>query len=155
MALAALIVAVVAATVAVVSFIWTALWSIWQHRQVTQGKLYVSAAYATSISPLGAKPVFSITVTNAGMVPVTINAVFGKVKGTSESFFPNQWLFQTPGPLPQKLAPGDTWDGHLDPGLVTQGAMKVAPSKARKWKLTIVVKDAAGRRYEAPTVKTF
>lgn len=72
MALAALIVAIVAGVIAVLSFLWSIGWSIWQHRQVTQARLFVRAMFARVISPLGDNQadVFVVTATNRGMVPL-------------------------------------------------------------------------------------
>ncbi len=150
--LAALIVAVIAVVVATAGFIWTVVWSVWQHRQVTRGRLYVRAAFAFTINPLGTREVFAVTVTNAGMVPVTITSVSAEVKGAEKHLAIVHWLLQTPRPLPHKLGPGETWDGHMEPDDLRRGAAEITGRRS-PWKITIAVKDAADRRHRAPLVK--
>jgi len=149
--LAALIVAVVAVVVALAGFAWSIVWSIWQHRQVTQSRLHVRAAFAVLINPLGHKPVFAVTATNAGMVPLTLSTVVAEVKGAEEHLALMVWQFQTPGPLPQKLGPGETWNGHFDPQSFREAVANVTP-KGPPWKVIIRARDTADRFHDAPVL---
>jgi hypothetical protein len=152
LSLAALIVAVVAVVVALAGFAWSIVWSIWQHRQVTQSRLHVRAAFAVVIGPLVPKPVLAVTATNAGMVPLTLSTVVAEVKGATEHLALIMWQFQTPGPLPQKLGPGETWNGHFDPESFREAVAKVTP-KGPPWKVTIRACDTADRLHDAPVLK--
>jgi hypothetical protein len=151
--LAALILAVVAVVVSICGFVWSVVWSIYQHRQVTRGRLYVRASYAVVLNPVGpAAQVIAVTATNAGMVPVTVNAAIADVKGVKEQHLALPvWLLQTPRPLPLKLEPGETWSGHLDPEWLRDGAAKIAPGRS-SWKVTVSVRDAANRLHDAQTL---
>jgi hypothetical protein len=156
--LAALIIAVVAVVVSICGFAWSVVWSIYQHRQVTRGRLYVRASFALVLSPM--RPgvlgpgvqVVAVSATNAGMVPVTVTAAVAHVKGVKEQhLLLAVWLLQIPRPLPLKLAPGETWRGNLDPQWLRDGAAKLAPGRS-SWKLQIAVRDTADRLYEARTL---
>lgn len=93
--------------------------------------------------------VIAITATNAGMVPVTVNAAVADVKGVKEQHLALPvWLLQTPRPLPLKLEPGETWSGHLDPEWLRDGAAEIAPGRS-SWKVTVSVRDAADRLHDA------
>ncbi|MBA2360333.1 MAG: hypothetical protein H0V79_05215 [Actinobacteria bacterium] len=149
MALAALIVAIAAATVALLSFAWSIGWSIYQHRQLTRGKLHVTANYGYLTGP-GVKG-FSVSATNEGAVPVTLNSVTIEVPGIEEQLFIVAWILQNPAPLAHLLTPGATWLGFADLDDIMRAIASRAPGRP-PWKVRVGVKDAAGRTYHAPRV---
>jgi hypothetical protein len=107
------------------------------------------------LAALGIQPerVYSVTVTNAGMVPVTINSVRAHVKGTEGQILLVGWRLQTPAPLPQKLGQGEMWTGLFGMVDFLKAVNDAAKSSGPPWKVTILVKDAADRDHAAPTMK--
>jgi len=69
MALAALIVAVAAATVSVLSFAWSIGWSIWQHRQLTRPALKLRLFFGF-LPHRPTLPTLVLSPTNTGAVAV-------------------------------------------------------------------------------------
>lgn len=149
MALAALIVAIAAATVALLSFAWSIGWSIYQHRQLTRGKLLVTAGYGYLTAP--GIPGFSVSATNQGAVPVTLNSVTIQMPGTKDRLLIARWLLQNPAPLAHLLTPGATWHGFADLDDIKRAlAMKIR--RPPPWKVRVAMNDAAGRAYYARRV---
>lgn len=56
------------------------------------------------------------------------------------------WLLQTPGPLPRKLDPGESWNGHANPTALRDEIANVSPS-GPPWDVLVHVHDAADRLY--------
>jgi hypothetical protein len=112
LALAALIIAIVAATVALLSFAWSIGWSIYQHRQLTRGRLHIGASlgYLTGYRLIG----LSVSATNQGAVPVTLSSVVIEIPRIGEHLVILEWVVQSPAPLPHLLTPGASWMGFAD-----------------------------------------
>ena len=150
MALAALIVAVVAATVALLSFVWTIGWSVWQHRRLANPHVKLQAFFAI----LPNRPGFnglSLTATNVGHVTVTITSARIVVAGVKRHLALVTWTLQTPGPLPIVLEPGRAWDGIVDADEIQRGLATLGASHPRA-KVRAVVKDAAGGEYASGVI---
>jgi hypothetical protein len=145
-ALAALIVAVAAATVSLVSFGWTIGWSIWQHRRLTVPRVHVSAGRAL-FTRLPNLPALQIDATNVGTVGVTLSNTFIRVKGHTDAGFPTQFLHQEPGPLPLKLETGERWLAILEWDLVRDAANRIAGHQGAVM-LRVGVTDSTGRKHE-------
>jgi hypothetical protein len=152
---AALTLSIVAIAIAFLSFLWSIGWSIYQHQQTTRGRLYANASTSMIFGPmLPAHPVVDVTVTNAGVLPVTLTSVVGHVKEAPKMqlAFVAAWQFQTPKPLPLKLGPGESWSGHHDPVEVQHGAAKVAPGRTTHT-VKFIARDAANRSHEGNSLK--
>jgi hypothetical protein len=150
LALAALIIAIVAAVVALLSFLWSIGWSIYQHRRTTRGRLLVSAnlAYVPGTGVLN----FSVTATNDGLVPVTVNSVNIEIPRVDERLVIVSWLLENPAPLAHLLSPGASWFGIADLNDIRRQVARVART-GPPWKVRVGVKDAAGRTHYAPRIR--
>jgi hypothetical protein len=146
MALAALIVAIVAAMLSLISLGWTIAWSIWQHRQVTRGRLYVRASMAFDVGRDA--HVFAISVTNNGVVPVTIAGLSAYVPGAQEHLVFFDFLQQAPSPLPCVLQPGERWQALHDADGFRRGVARIAPGPP-PWKVTVSVRDAGDVHHDS------
>jgi hypothetical protein len=146
----ALVVAIVAVTVSLLSFAWTIGWSIYQHRKVTRGQLHVSTdlEFMKRLGAIG----FFVTVTNQGVVPVTVASVYVEVANPTRSVFIREWIAESPGPLDQLLQPGALWFGFADRAGVERQLAKISSGQPPST-LRIGVKDAAGRTYFSNRVK--
>jgi hypothetical protein len=82
MALAALIVAVAAATVSLVSLVWTIGWSIYTHRRATRPAITVRGSWGLTLYHAGpGDEVISVTATNTGPVPVELTSAKVRIAG--------------------------------------------------------------------------
>jgi hypothetical protein len=147
-ALAALIVAVVSGTLAVLTFGWTIGWSIWQHRQTTRPKLFVAGSFAV----LGTDPperVFETRAVNDGLVPVTLSVASSEVEGVTDQVIWLNYLSQSPAPLPHLVPPGEHWRGLIDAGGFRQGLASLPGVGDPPWRVRVSVKDLGHRFYHS------
>jgi hypothetical protein len=124
-ALAALIVAIVAATVTLLNVGWTIFWSVWQHRKLTEPQVKVRASFGympdlPDVSPL----VF--TATNTGQVPITITGAKLTLPDADKHLALITWIVQTPKPLPIELTPGQNWVGIVNADEILAALPRIA-----------------------------
>jgi hypothetical protein len=126
------------------SFGCTIGWSIYQHRQLTRGRLHVTAnlGYLTGYRLMG----LSLSATNEGAVPVTLGSVVIDIPRAKETLY---ILVQSPAPLPHLLTPGASWMGFADIDEIQRQVASRASGRP-PWKVQVSVKDAVGRKYKAP-----
>ena len=155
MALAALIVAVVAATISVLSFLWTVGWSIYTHRRATRPAVTVRSAWTIPVfgGSLG-EQMIGVTATNDGVVPVELTSFKFEIRGRSETLTMIDWALQVPQPLPVRLEPGGYWTGHARIRDLTESLSGRWP-EASSWRLRPVVTDASDREYRPPRRKAW
>ncbi len=149
MALAALIVAVIAATVSLLSFGWTITWSLWQHRQLAHPHVRLRASFGF----LPDRPnllALVLTATNVGHVTVTITGAKIVVADAPKHIALITWVVQTPGPLPVVLEPGRSWNGITDAAAVQQGLPALSGRPGAKARA--VVTDAADTEYASKVI---
>jgi hypothetical protein len=140
-----LVVAVVAAVVSLLSFAWTIGWSVWQHRRLTEPRLKVTSGFAV----LAGRPsAFSVAAVNVGQVPVTIASVEAEGKDAERRVAFFNFMFQSNGPLPITLAPGQSGEGFLDAQEVRDAVAAMMRSKP-PWEVQFNVGDAARNRHKA------
>ena len=146
----ALIVAAGSAAVAVVSFLWTIGWSVWQHRQLHHPRLTVCAANALpAFGPHGVGEwCVSVTVVNDGGVAVTITSLKCVVRNDAKrrGIFPTKWVHSEPHLLPIKLTPGDRWSGLTEQEPLVE-ILRQHFGERKRFDLWVVVTDAADRTY--------
>jgi hypothetical protein len=145
----ALIVSAASAAVAVVSFVWTIGWSIWQHRQLYQPRLTVLAANALPVGPQGAGEwCVKVTVVNDGGVAITLTTVKFMVRSDPHrrGVFPTFWVHTEPHPLPLKLTPGDRWTGLTERREI-HALLRENFGERSEFALWVVAIDAADRSY--------
>ncbi len=148
MALAALIVAIAAATVALLSFAWSVGWSVWQHRRLTRPEVKVRGHFGVIPGLLQGETIFGIGAANVGQVPVTLNGVSATAKGAASQLTLVAFKVQAPSPLPLTLGPGEKWDGMVD-GEGFRAAIASLEAGDPPWEIRVAVKDAADGHYES------
>jgi hypothetical protein len=144
----ALIISVGSAGLALVSFVWTIGWSVWQHRRLNHPRLTVLATNALPVGPGGAGEwCISVTVVNDGAVAVTVTTLKFVVRGDASrrGLFP-PWVNEEPQPLPVKLAPGDRWTGLADLKSLVSTLVENFGQRST-FNLLVVGIDAANREY--------
>lgn len=144
----ALIISVGSAGLALVSFVWTIGWSVWQHRRLNRPRLTVRAADALPVGPGGAgASCISVTVVNDGAVAVTVTTLKFGVRDDARrrGIFP-PWVHAEPQPLPVKLGPGDRWTGLTELKALASTLVENFGQRPT-FKLWVVVIDAANREY--------
>jgi hypothetical protein len=135
---------IAAVAISLLSVGWSIGWSIFQHWRTTRGRLYVKAAFATtSVNPV----VVAVTVTNAGLVPLTVTSIEGYVEGvTGKRLVLTYWRYQSK-PLSVVLTPGESWSGHHDVDILRDTVASLAPARSTQT-VTFVARDAADRTYK-------
>jgi hypothetical protein len=147
-ALAALIVAIVTGTLAVLSFAWTIGWSIWQHRATTRPALAVTGSFAI-IATDPPREVFAIKAVNDGPIPVTVTGVLAEAEGATEYLAVVRFVHQEPGLLPHVVPPGERWEGFTDAAQFREGIARLAGASVPPWRTRVAVRDAGSRTYDS------
>jgi hypothetical protein len=144
-ATAALVVAVVAVCVSLLTFGWTIGWSVWQHRKTTSPQVTVDGSFAV----LGTEPtqtVYGITAVNDGVVPVTLTGAFAEVEGASNWFVIWRFIMQSPENLSTVLGPGEHWKGFMAADEFRQGVAEIGSELRPPWRVRVGV-TGAGRKH--------
>lgn len=147
----ALILSAASATVAVISFVWTIFWSIWQHRRLHQPRLTVIATNALPVAPgITGEWCIGVTVVNDGGVAVTLTSIKFMVRNDAErrGLFPPTWNACQPHQKPIKLAPGERWAGLTDLAAMRH-VLRETFGQRPEYALWVVAIDAADRTYRA------
>jgi hypothetical protein len=142
MALAALIVAIVAASVSGLTFLWTIFWSIYEHRQRTRPTLRVIVKLAY-VHPYG-QPFVDITVTNTGQPAAELRGIDIYFKHRPEHVALVGWWRQNA--LPCHLETGNSWNGLIESQPVKAPIRPMAPQGGE---IRFVARDAADNQYSS------
>jgi hypothetical protein len=154
MALAALIVAVVAVTISLLSLAWTVGWSIYTHRRTTRPAVTVRGTWAFPVSDSGPgdEILIDVTATNTGLVPVELTSAKFEVRGVSENVVLLNSRLQTPSPLPIRLEAGGYWTGYAGVRELGETLARHLPHAA-SWKIRPVVYGLRESKLRAPRAR--
>jgi hypothetical protein len=144
--LAALVVSVVAATIAVLAFGWSIGWSVWQHRRMTAPQALVEGRFAVlATEPI--QTVFGITVVNEGLVPFSVTGVFAELEGASQFLGLVRFVMQSPRDLPTVLTPGESWSGFVEAEDFRSGMAELGERVRPPWRIRVGVHGPGRRNY--------
>jgi hypothetical protein len=138
--------------IALVSFCWSVVWSVYQFRQQNQRQLRVRKGQGWWIAPDWEHTPFitiDVTAVNTGNVPITVNAVHARIVG-GHSWPIENWLHQEPTPLGSRavLGRGEAWIGRLNMKDFTVRVKRERWGMPGPWRIVFGVTDAAGNTYE-------
>jgi hypothetical protein len=139
---AALVISVVAVTIAALGFGWTVWWSRYQHRATTTPKLTVSGSFAVLITE-PVQDVYGIRAVNDGLVPVTVTGCFAEAEGIDDHLVFARFVMPTK--LPVLLTTGEHWEGLIDADQFREGFSKLPGAGSGPWRVRVGVRDAGGR----------
>lgn len=143
MALAALIVAIVAASISGLTFVWTIFWSIYEHRARTKPDVKVKATLAF-VPPHG-EMLVSVSVTNIGGPPITLRGIAIAIKGRDEQLALIHWEYQSE-PFNTTYKTGGSWDGLIQPDGIRAQLATLAPPRT---KIRFEARDAADNYFRS------
>jgi hypothetical protein len=145
------VVAYIALAISGLTFLWTIYWSISQRRLSTRPRLTVRSVWA--FLPRGPElgpRCISITATNTGLAPVTVESSSMLIRGRRQRVAVLEWMHQEP-PLPTRLEPGARWTGIANAESVKRG-LDHHFGPRRRWRVRPVVGDSTGRAHKATPV---
>jgi hypothetical protein len=146
MEVAALVISIVALTLALLSFLWTIGWSIYTHRKTTRPQVQVEGRF----SVLGTEPVmrtYGFIVVNDGLVPATISSASVEVEGADNFFAFVRFAMQSGGELPAVLGPGASWTGFVLADELRNGVAEIAGDLEPPWRYRLHVGGPGSRDY--------
>ena len=152
----ALVLSGVSITVALLTLVWSAVWSIWLYRNTQRPKLRVTAspAFAATHDDTVMQLV-SVAIVNTGAVPLTVTSVALRIcdDPQKQQLLPVEWLQGSL--LPKRLEVGE----HFQPPFAERGGLRTTLGKAfprsqadSTWTLVAVATDATGTKYESARV---
>lgn len=146
MDVAALVISIVALTLALLSFLWTIGWSIYTHRKTTHPQVQVEGRF----SVLGTDPVmttYGFIVVNEGVVPATITSASVEVERAENFFAFWRFVMQSGDELPAVLGPGASWTGFVLADELRRGVAEIAGDLEPPWRYRLHVGGPASRDY--------
>jgi hypothetical protein len=146
------VLATIALAISGLTLLWTIVWSLLQRRLATRPKLTVRCAWAfLAIGPNVSGRCISITATNTGLAPVTVDSSSMLIRWRrKQRVGVVDWVTQNPA-LPTRLEPGDRWTGLADAVSVKRGLDHYFGTHVR-WSVRPVVGDSTGRGHNARPV---
>jgi hypothetical protein len=138
------------------TLLWTMFWSVLErrhadqrHADLTQPKLVVKCSLATPVYGGRVRDAcLDLTVTNAGMVAITIAGSYLQVRGESTQLALIDWVTQTPQQLPITLDPGSHWTGLVAARTIARSLTKQYGARDT-WQLRAYVKDPVRNEYSS------
>jgi hypothetical protein len=153
----AVVISAISLVVSFVALSWTIGWSIWLYVRSRRPQLKVDTSHALASFPSGPQDCITTSITNTGVIPVTLRAVFSRVKGDRRklSLIPVEWMHCN---LPHRLEVGEHWDAPLiPPQSLRQSLAESFPEYARgnppTWSLITFARDASGREHASKILK--